>query len=85
MGLTPGMQLPNTPEKWGRKKQTVKASLHLLKSKRKTKQSLIDRATGRHTGNIKEEVVTIMALIGCYHMTDRSISRLQPCAEAGYK
>lgn len=89
MGRKPGMQPPNSPEKKQKtknKKQKIKLPAQLRKPDGKTKQSLIDGANGRHKqpGNIKEEVVTIMALIGCYHMTARPISSSSPIAEAGY-
>lgn len=72
------MQLPNSPEEEEEKKKKLPA--HPLKSNGKTEQSLIDGANGRHKqpGNIKEEVVTIMALIGCRHMTGRPISSFSP-------
>lgn len=62
------MQLPSPKKR--KKKQTFPA--HLLKFNGKTK--LIDGGKWKEPGNIKEELVTIMALIGCYHSTGQPIS-----------
>jgi len=76
------MQLPNSPEKEKQQQQQQKnLPAQLLKSNGKTKQSLRDGANGRHKqpGNIKEEVVTIMALIGFYHVTINQSVASAPC------
>lgn len=38
----------------------------------------------KQSGNIKEEVVTTMDLIGCLHMMGSANQYLQPLAETGY-
>lgn len=80
----PGMQLPNSPEE---ENKAENLPGRLLKSNGETKQPLMDGANGRHRqpGNTEQEVITIMALIGCYHMTGQPISSFSPTAEAGYK
>lgn len=77
------MQLPKQSrgrkKKMKQKKNSKSFSLTSSNPMGKTKQSLIDRANGRHKqpGDIKEEVVTIIALIGCDHVTGQPTGRLQ--------